>query len=153
MTRRRNGFTLIELLVVCFLLGILAAIALLKYQDLRNNALAAQMTQELRAIHVAALNYYADKEDWPPETSAGGVPNGLAPLLPGQLAGSLDRGQYLLDYENFGSGAPDVMIGVAVTTSDTRLFAKFVQYLGTQSPFFVSGSKLTFLISGPGGVF
>lgn len=150
---RRRGFTLIELMVVTFLLGILASIALLKYMDLRNNALAAQMSQELRAIHVAALNYYADKEDWPPESGAGGVPVGLGPLLPGQLASSFDRGQYLLDYDNFGPGAPDVMIGVSVTTSDPKLFAKFVQYMGTQSPFFVSGSKLTYLISGPGGVF
>jgi hypothetical protein len=25
--------------------------------------------------------------------------------------------------------------------------------MGTQSPFFVSGSKMTYLISGPGGIF
>lgn len=151
--RNRRGFTLLELLVVTFLLGILASIALLKYLDMRNNALAAQMSQELRAIHIAVLNYHADSEAWPAETGPGAVPAGLAPLLPGQLAPSLDRGQYMLDYENFGSGAPDVMIGVSVTSGDPKLFAKFVQYLGTQSPFFVSGSTMTYLISGPGGVF
>ena len=151
--KRRAGFTIIELLVVVFLMGILASIALLKYMDLRNNAIAAQMSQELRAIHVAALNYYADHEVWPSESGAGMVPTGMGPLLPGQLAGSFDRGKYMLDYENFGPGAPQVMIGVAVTTLDGKLFAKFVQYMGTQSPFFVGGSKLTYLISGPGGVF
>ena len=149
----RRGFTIIELLVVTFLLGILASIAVLKYIDMRNHALAAQMTQELRAIHVAALNYHADTEGWPAEIGAGAVPAGLGPLLPGQLAGSLDRGAYVLDYENFGSGGSDVVIGVSVTSTDAKLFAKFVHYLGTQSPFFVSGTKLTYLISGPGGVF
>ena len=149
----RSGFTIIELLVVTFLLGILASIAVLKYLDMRNHALAAQMSQELRAIHVAALNYHADTEGWPPEIGAGAVPAGLGPLLPGQLATSLDRGSYLLDFENFGSSSTDVVIGVSVTSSDPKLFAKFVHYLGTQSPFFVSGSKLTYLISGPGGVF
>ncbi len=149
----RRGFTLIELLVVTILLGILASIALLKYLDMRNHALAAQMSQELRAIHVAVLNYHADTESWPTETGPGTVPDGLAQLLPGQLAPSLDRGQYMLDYENFGPGAPDVMIGVSVTSGDPKLFAKFVKYLGTQSPFFVSGDRLTYLISGPGGVF
>ena len=104
-------------------------------------------------MHVAALNFHADTETWPAETGPGVVPAGLAPLLPGQLAPSLDRGQYMLDYENFGSGAPDVMIGVSVTTGDPKLFAKFVKYMGTQSPFFVSGSTMTYLISGPGGVF
>lgn len=149
----RRGFTLIELMVVVLILSILAGIALLKYMDLRNSAIATQMSQELRAVTVAALNYYADQEVWPAETGAGQVPAGLAPLLPGQLTGSFDREQYLLDYENFGSGAPDVVIGVSVTTSDPKLFAKFVQYLGTKSPFFLSGSTLTYMIAGPAGVF
>jgi prepilin-type N-terminal cleavage/methylation domain-containing protein len=148
-----RGFTLIELMVVVIVLSLLASIALLKYIDLRNSAIATQMSQELRAVQVAAFNYYAEKEEWPPETGAGAVPVGLAPLLPGQLAGSFDRGSYLLDYENFGEGAPDVVIGVSVTSTDPKLFAKFVQYLGTKSPFFLSGSKLTYLITGPGGTF
>ena len=151
--RHRRGFTLIELMVVTFLLGILASIALLKYVDMRNHAIAAQMSQELRAITVAVLNYHAGAEAWPAEVGGGAVPPELNGLLPGQLVGSFDRTQYLLDYENFGPGAPQIMIGVAVTTSDPKLFAKFVQYLGTQSPFFVAGNRMTYLISGPGGVF
>jgi prepilin-type N-terminal cleavage/methylation domain-containing protein len=149
----RRGFTIIELLTVTFVIGILASIALLKYLDLRNSAIAAQVTQELRAVQIAAFNYYAETETWPAEVGAGAVPNGLGPLLPGQLAGSFDRGKYLLDYENFGPGATQIVIGVAVTTSDPKLFAKLVQYLGTQSPFFVAGNRLTYLIAGPGGVF
>lgn len=154
--KRPRGFTLIELLMVVIILGILAGIGLLKYIDLRNAAVAAQMAQELRAIQVAAFNYHADKEDWPPESGAGAVPLGLGPLLPGQLAGSFDRVDYLLDYENFGDAGGEggaIIIGVAVTAPDPRLFAKFVQYLGNKAPFFVSGSKLTYLIAGPGGIF
>ena len=149
----RRGFTLIELMVVVLILSILAGIALLKYGDLRNSATATQVSQEMRAVTVAALNYYADQEDWPAESAAGQVPVGLGPLLPGQLATSFDRSQYVLDYENFGSGAPDVVIGVSVTTSDNRLLAKLVQYLGNKSPFFVAGSTVTYMIAGPGGVF
>ena len=153
--RSRRGFTLIELMLVTFVIGILASIALLKYIDLRNAALAAQLAQELRAIQVASLNYYAEKESWPPESGAGAVPTGLGPLLPGQLSTSLDRQQYLLDYENFSDDNGGVsLIGVTVTTSDSKLLAKFVQYLGTKAPFFMSsGSSLTYIITGPGGVF
>lgn len=150
MRRKRGGFTLIELMTVIFVISILASIALLKYLDLRNNALAAQISQELRAVQIAAFNYYADTETWPAEVGGGVVPTGLGPLLPGQLAGSFDMGKYVLDYENFGSAAPQVVIGVAVTTSDPKLFAKLVNYLGSQSPFFVAGNRLTYLIAGPG---
>ena len=149
----RKGFTLIELMTVTFVIGILASIALLKYFDLRNAALAAQISQEMRAVQVAAFSYYADKEEWPAETGPGTVPPGLGQLLPGQLATSFDRNQYMLDFENFGDAPGEVVIGVAVTSSEPKLMAKLVQYLGTKSPFFVSGSKVTYLISGPGGVF
>lgn len=151
--KRKTGFTLIELITVTFILSILASIAILKYQDLRNQGLSAQIVQEMRAVQLAAFNYYAEKEDWPPETGPGVVPTGLGVLLPGQLAASFDRIQYLLDYENFGAAATDVVIGISVTTSDPKLFARLIRYLGNGSPFFVSGSKVTYLIAGPGGVF
>jgi prepilin-type N-terminal cleavage/methylation domain-containing protein len=151
--RNRRGFTIIELITVVLVMTVLAGIALLKYMDLRNNAVAVQMSQELRAVAVASMNYHADTETWPAETGAGAVPAGLGPLLPGQLAGSFDRVQYMLDYENFGGSNPDILIGVSVTTGDPKLFAKFVQYMGTKNPYFVSGSTMTYLISGPKGIF
>lgn len=148
----RKGFTLVELLTVIVVLAILAGVAVMKYIDLRNAALAAQVASDVHAIRLAAFNYFAEQEDWPPETGAGSVPVGLGPLLPGQLASSFDRVDYLLDYDNFGPGATEVMIGVAVTTADPRLMAKFILTLGTKTPFYVSGSRLTYLIAGPGGI-
>ena len=149
----RKGFTLVELLTVIVVLAILAGIAIMKYIDLRNAALAAQMAQEVRAIQIAAFSYYAEKEVWPPEAAMNAVPTGLGPLLPGQLAESFDRGFYQLDFENFGDQDPDMIVGVSITTNDDKLLAKFVRYLGTQSPFFFTGSKITYLIAGPGGGF
>lgn len=149
---RRKGFTLVELLVVIIVLALLAGIAVMKYIDLRNAALAAQMAQEVRAVQIAAFNYYAEKEVWPPDAGKSAVPVGLGPLLPGQLAGSFDRTYYQLDFDNFGDGGA-MIVGVAITTDDPKLFAKFVRYLGTKSPFFVTGSKITYMIAGPGGGF
>jgi len=149
----RRGFTLIELMVVVLVLSVLAGIALLKYIDMRNAAIATQMGQEMRAVTIASINYYADKEQWPPDAGAGAVPTGLGSLLPGQLATSFDRGRYILDYDAIGDSTSGYVIGVSVTASDPKLFAKFVQYLGTTAPFSVSGSSLTYLIAGPGGFF
>lgn len=159
---KRKGFTLVELLVVIIVLGLLSGIAVMKYIDLRNAALAAQMAQEVRAIQIAAFNYYADQEVWPASAGTGAVPAGLGPLLPGQLAGSFDRQNYEFTFENFGGGdggdggdggSTDMIVGVTITTDDEKLFNKFVRYLGNNSPFFVSGSKITYLIAGPGGGF
>jgi prepilin-type N-terminal cleavage/methylation domain-containing protein len=119
---RRKGFTLVEMMIVVVVLAILAGIAVMKYIDLRNAALAAQMAQELRAIQIGAFNYYADKEVWPPDAGVGTVPPGLGPLLPGQLAGSFDRGYYQFDFENFGDDpdntSPTMIVGVNITTND-----------------------------------
>ena len=150
--RNRRGFTLIELLVVTFLLGILASIALLKFMDMRNHAIAAQMSQELRAITVAVLNYHAGTEAWPAEVGGGTVPPELNNLPP-RTARLVRPYPVPARLREFRPGAPQIMIGIAVTSGDPKLFAKFVQYMGTQSPFFVAGNRMTYLISGPGGIF
>lgn len=150
---RRRGFTIVELLIVMAVMGVLAGLALLKAGDLRNAAIATQVSQERRAIQIAAFNYYADKETWPAESGPGQVPHGLAPLLPGQLAASFDEGQYVLDYDNIPAGETHI-ISVSATTSDPRLMAKLVAYLGNKAPvFLVNGNRVTYFISGPGGGF
>src|SRR5690606_22591140 len=83
MKRRRRGFTLIEMLMVMVILGLLSALGLLKNIDLRATARTAALAADFRSVTVAALNHYADKDEWPPETGAGAVPAGLAPYLPG----------------------------------------------------------------------
>lgn len=150
---RRRGFTLIELLIVMLVLGILAGIALMKSNDLRNAAIATQVSQEMRAVQIAAFNYYAGKEAWPEEAGPGAVPAGLGPLLPGQLSTSFDRESYILDYDNFGDGTSRI-VAIGAITDDPRLLAKLTAYLGSKAPaFFIIGNKVTYLISGPGGGF
>lgn len=149
----RRGFTLIELLIVMVVLGVLAGLALIKTNDLRNAAIATQVSQEMRAIQIAAFNYYAGQETWPAEAGPGQVPAGLSPLLPGQLAGSFDRDLYVLDYDNIGAGERNI-ISVSATTTNERLMAKLVAYLGNKAPIFVvQGNRVSYLISGPGGGF
>ena len=154
MTRRnrRAGFTMVEMLMVMIVLGLLTSIGLLKYIDLRATARTAAMVADFQSVTLASFNYYADREEWPPEAGPGQVPNGLNQYLPGQLVDGFDRTYYLLDYENIRIDDTP-LIAVALTTTDARLMNKLVTGYATRAPFFMNGSKLSYLIAGPGGVF
>lgn len=146
----RRGFTLIELLVVTILLGILATLGLLKFTDLRHTARVAAVAGDIRALVVGAFNYHAEAQTWPPESGAGVIPPGLGPYLPGL---NMNGPYYTLDWENPGGGGGGFQVGVTVTSSDPRFVAKLVRNLGSQFPFFVAGSSVTYIIVDANGKF
>jgi type IV pilus assembly protein PilA len=58
MSRARTGFTLIELLIVVVIIGILAAIAIPKFQNTKGKANAAALRSDLRNLAVAQEAYF-----------------------------------------------------------------------------------------------
>lgn len=58
--RPRTAFTLIELLIVVVILGILAAIAIPKFQNTKGRANAAALKSDLRNIAIAQEAYFYD---------------------------------------------------------------------------------------------
>jgi type IV pilus assembly protein PilA len=58
MRRSRRGFTLIELLIVVVIIGILAAIAVPKFQNSKGKANAATLKSDLRNLATAQEAYF-----------------------------------------------------------------------------------------------
>ena len=59
MVRKQKGFTIIELVVVIVILGILAAVAFPKFQDLSGDAKTAVLNGAKAAVQSAAVISYA----------------------------------------------------------------------------------------------
>jgi prepilin-type N-terminal cleavage/methylation domain-containing protein len=69
MTRQRAGFTLIELLIVVVIIGILAAIAVPKFQNTKGRANAAALRSDLRNLVVAEEAYFYEKQAYSSDTT------------------------------------------------------------------------------------
>lgn len=144
-----RGFTIVELMTVIIILGLLAAIGLLKYLDLRNQARSAEVAGDFRVVMVAAYNYYSDHNDWPPDGSAGVVPPPLVQYLPSSF--QFTKPEYTLDFDNFGLGGSDYVVGITVSSANPDLMVKLKRNLGTKQPYFTDGATLTYIISAPDG--
>ncbi|MBA2626856.1 MAG: type II secretion system protein [Gemmatimonadales bacterium] len=154
--KARRGFTFIEILLVMIVLGILATLAILRYIDLRDKAVAAGISTELNGVRLAAYNYWADHETWPPDAGPGITPPELVDYLPRSF--SFSRATYTLDWENFmppddtpGPGNGTMQLGLVVTSQSPSLTqALAIASLGG-APFVVAGNTLTYIIVGPNG--
>lgn len=63
------GFTLIELLIVVLIIGILAAIAIPKFQNSKGKAYASTLKSDLRNLATAQEAYYYENSEYSPNVN------------------------------------------------------------------------------------
>ncbi len=141
--RDRRGFTLIELITVCILIGVLAAMASLRYIALENEGLAAKVGSEMQEIRLASITYFSEHEMWPAPAAEGTVPLELAPLLSAPLhsrrrlharMGQPERGSHRRHRSGTRPGLTD------------KLIARLVY----GNPYVAYGSDVMYIIKAPG---
>jgi len=64
--RSRRGFTLIELLIVVVIIGIIAAIAIPKFQETKGKSYAASLKSDLRNLSSVQEDYFYYNESYSP---------------------------------------------------------------------------------------
>lgn len=142
--RDRKGFTIVELLTVMLIIGILASMAMLRYMDLTNEALAGKVGQEMQQIRIAAIAYYAEQEVFPPSAAAGMRPLELDPLL--SDATQFSNPAYTLEWVN----QAEDLVGVVVRSSRAGLANKLRQRLVYGNPYIPLGGDVMYIIKAPG---
>ena len=147
-TRRRRGFSLIELLTVMAVIGLLAALGIPRYRDMKRRAYSANVMSDFNTVRVASYNYFADNSTYPPDGSMGSPPAALVPYLPKNFAFSGDN--YTLDYDVWPSplNPSELVVGVTVTSGDQELVNMVARNIQAGGMGITVGNGYTYIFAG-----
>ena len=146
--RRRRGLTLIELMTVMAVIGLLAALGIPRYRDVKRRAHSAAVVSDFNTVRIAAYNYFADHATYPEDGTAGAAPPSLVPYLPHGF--QFTTPNYTLDYDVWPSplNPTQLVVGITVTTDDQELINMIGRKLLAGGIGLVNGTGYTYIFAG-----
>ena len=144
----RQGFSLIELLTVMAVIGLLAAIGIPRYRDMKRRAFYANIASDFNTVRVASYNYWADNSAYPPDGSSGTPPPALVPYLPQNF--QFSNPNYTLDYDVWPSplNPSQSIVGVTVTSGDQELINMVARNIQAGGMGINVGNGYTYIFAG-----
>jgi prepilin-type N-terminal cleavage/methylation domain-containing protein len=118
--KSQKGFTIVELLIVIVVIAILAAISIVAYTGVQENARNTQRVANAKSVVDAANAYYAEKGTWPTVAQISATTNTvkLSADVISKLAatGAPDAANKdRVQYAQVSSGTPAAVTGATVT--------------------------------------
>ncbi|MFL5632408.1 MAG: type II secretion system protein [Gemmatimonadaceae bacterium] len=146
--RSRRGFSLIELMTVMAVIGLLAALGIPRYRDMKRRAFYANIASDFNTVRVASYNYWADNNAYPPDGTAGAPPPALIPYLPRNF--SFDNGNYTLDFDVWPSpiNPTQMVVGITVTSGDQLLVNMVARNIAAGGMGINVGNGYTYIFAG-----
>ena len=146
--RSRRGFSLIELMTVMAVIGLLAALGIPRYHDMKRRAFAAAIASDFNTVRVASYNYFADNSTYPPDGSAGAPPAAMIPYLPRNF--TFSNPNYTLDYDVWSSplNPSQLIVGVTVTSRDQQLVNMVARNIAAGGMGINVGNGYTYIVAG-----
>jgi prepilin-type N-terminal cleavage/methylation domain-containing protein len=146
----RRGVTIIELIVVLTLVGILANIAIPRYEAAKRDAQAVRVVTDFNVIRTAAYSNFVESGTYPANAGWGVVPPALVASLPAGFQFSYGGVDYRWRRWSLPNGMPKnkkqtVLVGLDARTSDKKLM-QAIQGLYRGQAVIGSAKKVTFVI-------
>lgn len=117
--KNQKGFTLVELMVVVVIIGILTAIAVPQYSNIKERSEQSAVVANLRTIEAAIMMHYAEGNGYPDAANELGQ---LSIYLQGDVVGpgTAEYGIATLDEDGKYTGGPETNNGSEKPIDSTR---------------------------------
>jgi len=122
-----EGFTLIELAVALAILGILVAIAVPTYLNVRNRSYDSEAKQTLGEIRAVVWAHYLEQGEWPDDMEAVGYKVGTSGAY------ETERWQYTIDASSQSSPADICAVGKTGEPTNGRAWRLTLETNGTST--------------------